>query len=270
MKNDDELKNNDAANTPKYDLDAEAAKEPDIVINTPAKKPGSLSMNEWSKLKKQDPNTLTQTQKEAIEKADEKLKEAIKRLAPKLSELGNIGGAASASLSNKFQIPSIFENIMPSIPTIEPLSASPIYDMDFEITPSPTAAQQAKQTKLLERMVEVVEAQQSDQFQELKNAVTPFYDANNKQLIFCNRIIDVAKGKDYERLCKIMFRSGSPRKTPVQFGDLLDKLGYDDLKDASPVRNLVNNFNNYIAKHTQVDDLFYAKQKVVFFNEKYV
>lgn len=119
MKQDDAHDNGDTENKPKYDFDTDVANEPDIVINLPARKSGSLSMEEWSKLKKQDTSTLTPAQKKSVERADANLKDALKRISPKLTELTNMGNVASEALSKKFQVSSILENKLPTLPQSE-------------------------------------------------------------------------------------------------------------------------------------------------------
>ncbi len=272
MKKDDEhTKDNDSK--PKYDLDADAANEPDVVINLPAKKPGYLSVNEWSELKKRDPSTLTPAQRKSVEKADADLKDAIKRISPKLTELTRFGGAVSEAFSKKSQFSSIIENLALSPPMIEP-PRSFIDDMkpsDFAVVARPTAEQQDKQTMLLERLVEGFEAQNAERNADTQRLLTPSYDAKNRILIFANTIIDIPIG-DQELVCKALFRTGKPVSKPIGIGDVLIKMGVgiDQIKGNKRVHYAKAHLNTTVAKKVHVDDLFEIENKHIWFNQKYL
>lgn len=100
--------------------------------------------------------------------------------------------------------------------------------------------------------------------------VAPSYYKDTKQLVFCNKIIDVAKGKDYALLCNSMFYNEKPRKQPQSLGDLLTKWQDPDHKNTKRIHNAVGNFNSYVAKLTTINDLLYIKNKQVHFNPRYV
>lgn len=232
-----------------------------------------LSVGALQELSQKDPSKLTSIEKAQLDDATKRIKDAfvpielpgLKIATALVKQLAKDGQKqfAALNLTAVSKAASEVYNLAQLQPAYVPVVLP-------RIIPPASSVEQQKQTFLLERMVEVFEAQNEDRYADLKYVITPRYDAEKKCLIFCNRIIDVTKGKDYEQFCKIMFRSGLPRKTAPQFGDVLDKLGIDDLKDTAKLRNLVNNFNTFIAKHTMVDDLFYAKQKEVYFNPKYV
>jgi hypothetical protein len=128
-----------------------------------------------------------------------------------------------------------------------------------------------KDLQIIAEAIDLARKRDAQKDEERNNPVPPpHYYPSEKHLVFCNRIIDVTKGQEYEQFCKIMFRNGEPRKKPILFGDMLDKLHVDDLKDTAHLRNLVNNFNNFVGKETGVHDLFYARSKEVYFTTKYL
>ncbi|HUD07008.1 MAG TPA: hypothetical protein VMR34_03915 [Candidatus Saccharimonadales bacterium] len=105
--------------------------------------------------------------------------------------------------------------------------------------------------------------------QSVAMLVVPSYYRDKKQLVFCNKIIDVSKGKDFALLCNAMFYNEKPRKQPQSLGDLLEKWQDPDYKNTKRVHNAVNNLNGHIAKSTTVKDLFYIKNVQVHFNSRY-
>ena len=125
---------------------------------------------------------------------------------------------------------------------------------------------EAESVNLLRQLV----AANNEQIKPDASLTSPTYLRDDKKLIFCNQIIDVAKGKDYALLCGAMFIKNKPKNKPQQIGDLLDKWQEPDHKNSKRVHNAVNNFNNFIAKSTTVGDLFYIENKHVHFNPKYV
>ena len=213
-----------------------------------------------SELSKKDPKTLTTSEQKILKDTQEQINKVIKPMLPGIVKTAEELRKSFANI----KIPSL------DLPRSVIETRNPLSEIRIPVTrPPANAIEQAKQTFILERLTQAIEDQGRDKYAEFKNVISPHYDPKKKELIFANRVIDVSQGKDYDLLCKAMFRKGSPRSTPVQFGDLLEKLGYDT-KDTKRIRNLVNNFNNFIGKHTLVDDLFYARQKEVYFNSKYI
>jgi hypothetical protein len=124
----------------------------------------------------------------------------------------------------------------------------------------------AEQTRLL-RMIAEKDDQRLD-----KNLISPTYDKDKRQLVFCNTIIQIPADSDQEGLCKALFRSGKPTKKPLDIGDALLKLGVpaDKLKDNKKISYAKRELNERIAKQTQIDDLFVIANRQISFNEKYV
>ncbi|HEY1644893.1 MAG TPA: hypothetical protein VGF75_00720 [Candidatus Saccharimonadales bacterium] len=106
--------------------------------------------------------------------------------------------------------------------------------------------------------------------QSLAQSVVPNYYRDIKQLVFCNKIIDAGKGKDFAMLCDSMFYNGKPKKQPQSLGDLLEKWQEPDYRNTKRVHNAVNNFNKLVAQLTTIDDLFFVKNKQVHFNVRYI
>lgn len=125
---------------------------------------------------------------------------------------------------------------------------------------------EAQQVGLLK---EILATQREDNRSD-STLITPSYYRDKKILVFCNRMIDLTKGKDHALLCNVMFNGEKPRKSPVGLGDLLEKWLEPDHKNTKRVRNAVTNLNNYIAKFTTISDLFCVKNNEVYFNPLYV
>jgi hypothetical protein len=246
-------------NSKHVDLDLDALNDSPLpskgVLLPKAKTNYEFTVGELDELRKKDPSTLTDVQKTAIDTLD-KSAESLVAAINKVRD-GTIGA----------DIKRLMENI-PKVPTLPSFD----YDMPALVAPvsPPTSTEQIRQTALLTELVDKLGKQQQADHADIKNLLRPHYYADKKLLVFRNRLIDVTKGKEYEAFCKIMFRSGEPRSKPIQFGDLLDKLGVHDTKDTAHIRNLVNNFNNFIAKETTISDLFYARKLEVYFEAKYL
>ena len=289
MKDDKQQTNDQPDEKPKVDLDLDAVGKTDSATNKPAKysldeEPiavidtskyrSGLSVDEWSKLKKQNPATLTPSQKKALETADASVKQMLERVGPQLSELTKMSTAVSKSLG-KFDFGSILQRAMPTLPTVPIVERYPslIDDIDWTdaIVPPASSAEQAKQTILLERMVEAFEAQNAERSADTQKLLRPSYDAKDHKLIFANTIIDIPTG-DQELVCKCLFRAGKPVSKPVGIGDVLIKLGVhsDQIKGNKRVHYAKAHLNNTVAKKVQVNDLFDIANKSIWFNQKYL
>lgn len=289
MKDDSQQTNDNPDEKPKVDLDLDAVGKTDEATNKPVKynldeEPitvidtskfrSGLSVDEWSKLKKQNPATLTPTQKKALETADASVKQMLERVGPQLSELTKMSTAFSKSLG-KFDFGSILQRAMPTLPTVPIVERYPslIDDMDWveTIVPPASSAEQAKQTVLLERMVEAFEAQNTERNADTQKLLRPSYDAKNRKLIFANTIIDIPSG-DQELVCKILFRAGKPVSKPVGIGDALIRLDVptDQIKGNKRIHYAKAHLNTTVAKKVQVSDLFEIENKSIWFNPKYL
>jgi hypothetical protein len=142
------------------------------------------------------------------------------------------------------------------------LTMPALSDVKFAMPPN----YEAEQVGLLRQLV----AANKEKEQPASLLIAPSYYKDTKQLVFCNRIIDVSKGRDFALLCSSMFYNEKPRKQSQSLGDLLDKWQDPDHKNTKRVHNAVNNFNNFVAKFTTIDDLFYIKNKQVHFNARYI
>lgn len=100
--------------------------------------------------------------------------------------------------------------------------------------------------------------------------IAPIYYRDRKQLVFCNRIIDLDKSSDTARLCSLLFHKDKPRKTPIGLGDVLLQWQDPNHKNTKRVRNAVANLNTSIAKKTTITDLLLVKSKQIYFNQDYV
>lgn len=248
----------------KIDLDLDALSNSQKPTRRLAIKGKGMTIGEYQELAKKDPALLTAAQKAEVERTNKLINNTLKSISsPQIgATLIEAGKQARETLKGLGNMSNFADLVRPSTGSVDIAAIRP--------NPPASSAEQYKQTVLLEKLVEVFEAQNDDKYADLKAIITPRYDAKAKTLIFANRVIDVTKGKDYEPFCRLMFRNGLPRKTPVLFGDVLEKLYADDLKDTARVRNLINNFNTFIGKSTAVSDLFYARQKEVYFNAKYI
>lgn len=289
MKDDNQQTNDNPDEKPKIDLDLDADgktddattkpvkynldEEPITVIDTSKYRSG-LSVDEWSKLKKQDPLTLTPAQKKALETADASVKQMLERVGPQLSELTKMSTAFSRSLG-KFDFGSVLQRTLPTLPTMPIVERHPslMDDMDWAeaIVPPASSAEQAKQTVLLERMVEAFEAQNAERSADTQKLLRPSYDAKNRKLIFANTIIDIPTG-DQELVCKCLFRASKPVSKPVGIGDVLIKLGVptNQIKGNKRVHYAKAHLNTTVAKKVQVSDLFEIENKSIWFNPKYL
>ncbi len=273
MKKDDKQASNEPNKKPKDDLDASAigrAEEPIAVIDTSKYRAG-LSVDEWTKLKKQDSATLTPSQKKALESADANVKQMMERVRPRLSELAKMSKSiGKVDLGSK--IPKISSTI-PTIPAAVPKHSELFEDTSWidSITPPASSEEQAKQTAILERMAEAFEAQNTELNAHTQKLLKPSYIAKDHKLIFANTIIDIPIG-DQELICKIMFRAGKPVSKPVGIGDALMKMGVaiEQIKGNKRVHYAKANLNITIAKKVQVNDLFEIEDKSIRFNPKYV
>ena len=135
-------------------------------------------------------------------------------------------------------------------------------DISFALPPN----YEAQQVGLLK---EILATQQEDNRPD-PTLTSPVYYRDKKILVFCNRMIDLTRGKDHALLCGVMFNGEKPRKSPIGLGDCLEKWLEPDHKNTKRVRNAVTNLNNYIAKFTTISDLLCVKNNEVYFNPLYV
>jgi hypothetical protein len=159
-------------------------------------------------------------------------------------------------------VDDLIKKIKIQVPKLPDVGGNILSDINY--APSPNY--QAETVSLLKKVVASTEEQSKPD----AKLVTPSYIKDQQKLIFCNEIIDVSKGKDYELLCKSMFIKGKPKAKPQQIGDLLEKWQEPNHRNSKRVHNAVNNFNNYIAKATTISDLFYINNRQVHFNSKYI
>ncbi len=263
----------DATNKPvKYNLD----EEPIAVIDT-SKYRGGLSVDEWSKLKKQDLASLTPAQKKLMEATDARAKEAIERLAPHIKEMTKIGEMVNKSVG-KFDFSSLIPKITPTLPTlpvVEPYRNELLEDTTWmeNITPPASSVEQAKQTVLLERMVEVFEGQNAERDADTLRLIEPRYDRKKRVLTFANTPIRLTADSDAEIICKKLFWGGRPVKHPVEKGEIMELLYIRATSNTERKKTLYNKVaavNRIVEKKTGVNKLFDFVDKKLWFNTNYV
>lgn len=266
-------KSDDTPNKPvKYNLD----EEPIAVIDTSKYRSG-LSVDEWSKLKKQDPASLTPAQKKLIEATDARAKEAIARLAPHLKEMTKVGEMVNKSIG-RFDFSSLIPKITPTLPItpiIEPYRNELLEDTTWieNVTPPASSVEQAKQTALLERMVEAFEGQNAERDADTLRLIEPRYDRKKRVLTFANVPIKLTADSDAEIICKKLFWSGRPVKHPVEKGEIMELLFIRDATNSERKKVLYNKVaavNRLVGKATGVDKLFDFVDKKLWFNTNYV
>lgn len=292
MKDDKQQTNDQPDEKPKVDLDLDAVGKTDSATNKPAKynldeEPiavidtskyrSGLSVDEWSKLKKQDPASLTPAQKKLMEATDARAKEAIERLAPHIKEMTKIGEMVNKSVG-KFDFSSLIPKITPTLPTlpvVEPYRNELLEDTTWmeNITPPASSVEQAKQTVLLERMVEVFEGQNAERDADTLRLIEPRYDRKKRVLTFANTPIRLTADSDAEIICKKLFWSGRPVKHPVEKGEIMELLYIRATSNTERKKTLYNKVaavNRIVEKKTGINKLFDFVDKKLWFNTNYV
>ncbi len=239
------------------------SEKPITVIKT-SNYTGGLSVDEWQKLSKQDPTTLTPSQQKSLTQANDSIREATKGLSAQL-----------ANMTKGISIPDI-RSLMPDIPKASMLSMSdlslppietyqPNFD-DIDFTPDTTMVDnQIKQTALLEQILQA-QSQQA-QNSDLMKLIEPRYDRKKRTIIFANTQIRLVADSDNEIICKKLFWDGRPVRRPVEKGDIMELLGTNDKK---ALYNKVASLNKLVDKETGVEKLFDFVDKKLWFNTKYV
>lgn len=283
MKKDEQQTNNQPDYKPKVDLDLDAIGKTDDAsskhekgIQLP-KNRNTLSVKEWSELKKQDPVSLTPAQKKLMEATDARAKEAIERLAPHIKEMTKIGEMVNKSVG-KFDFSSLIPKItpiLPTLPVVEPYRNELLQDTTWieNITPPASSVEQAKQTVLLERMVEAFEGQNTERDADTLRLIEPRYDRKKRVLTFANTPIRLTADSDAEIICKKLFWSGRPVKHPVEKGEIMELLyirAASNTERKKTLYNKVTAVNRIVEKKTGVDKLFDFVDKKLWFNTNYV
>jgi hypothetical protein len=262
-------KNDNSSNKPiVYNLD----EEPIAVIDT-SKFKDRLSVKEWGKLKKQNPTTITPDQKKLLEVTDTSVKKELGQIAPQLNEITKLGKMMNKTIG-RFDFSSITPKMMPTlptVPTIEPYRSDLLENVNLikNIVPPASSDEQAKQTALLEHMVEAFEAQNAERDADTRKLLRPSYDTKSHKLIFANTIIDIPSG-DQQDLCRILFKKSKPSK-PVNIGDALMKMDIliDNIKGNKKVYYTKAHLNDTVAKAVQIGDLVVVDNKKILINKKY-
>lgn len=243
--------------------DDKSSKEVSLNLDDPKYSKG-LSVDEWQKLSKQNPATLTPSQQKTLTQANDSIREATKGISTQL-----------ASIVKGVSMPDI-RSLMPDIPKSPALSMSslslplietyqPNFD-DIDFTPDTTMVDnQIKQTALLERLLEVQSQQQQNS--DLMKLIEPRYDRKKRVITFANTQTRLVADSDNEIICKKLFWDGRPVRRPVEKGDIMELLGTTDKK---AFYNKVASLNKLIEKTTGVDKLFDFVDKKLWFNTKYV
>ncbi len=283
MKDDKQQTNDQPDEKPKVDLDLDAvgktsdgSSKAEKSIQLP-KNRNTLSVKEWSELKKQDPASLTPAQKKLMEATDARAKEAIERLAPHIKEMSKIGEMVNKSVG-KFNFSSLIPKITPTLPTmpvIEPYRNELLEDTAWieNITPPASSVEQVKQTVLLERMVEAFEGQNAEHDADTLRLIEPRYDRKKRVLTFANTPIRLTADSDAEIICKKLFWSGRPVKHPVEKGEIMELLYIRATSNTERKKTLYNKVaavNRIVEKKTGVDKLFDFVDKKLWFNTNYV
>lgn len=223
-----------------------------------------LSVDEWQKLSKQNPATLTPSQQKTLTQANDSIREATKDISTQIaSMMKGVSIPDIRSLMPEFPKSSLMSMSNLSLPPIE--TYQPNFD-DIDFKPDTTMVNnQIKQTALLERLLEIQSQQQQNN--DLMKLIEPRYDRKRRVITFANTQTRLVADSDNEIICKKLFWDGRPVRHPVEKGDIMELLGTTDKK---AFYNKVASLNKLIEKTTGVDKLFYFVDKKLWFNTKYV
>ena len=218
--------------------------------NTNDNTPKSLTLGELREINKKDDSELTPDEQTARDKSNKDFSTAIGKLQ-----------LSGTNIAEDFQ-QSLGKLLTPAVPK---------FDIKGIIKPA-SALQQQKTNILLERMINITEAQNKERDADIHNAIQPRYDPRVRMLYFANTPISIPRGNQ-EIICKKLFRNRVPVKQPVEkmmFYDDMDVFDLSKVQRRKKLYSAKDALNTLIAKETKIKDLFVIIDKKLWFNEKYL